>query len=161
MAILHCTVQISRHNQHNGLSYFYLVFATAMLWIRIRMDPHQLKGSIRICIEVISCILIRIHIKVMSRIRIRISLQMARQNVWNRSLFEHFSKFCASIWKLESGSASKWWGSATLYVRVETGSYMVLSSRGSGFWIPSFWIHSTHWLIVICSVADPDPGSGI
>ncbi len=35
---------------------------------------------------------IRIRIKVISWIRIRISLQMASQNVWNMSLFEHFFK---------------------------------------------------------------------
>ncbi len=53
-----------------------------MLWIRIR-------------IKVISWIRIRISIKVKSSIwiRIRINLQMTSQkNVWNMSLFEHFSK---------------------------------------------------------------------
>jgi hypothetical protein len=65
--------------------------ARPVLWIRIRMDPHnfgnlephpdphQIKIQTRICI--------RIRIKVISWIRIRIILQMTSQNVWNMSLF--------------------------------------------------------------------------
>jgi hypothetical protein len=48
------------------------------------LDPHQIK----------------------IRIRIRINLQMTSQNVWNISLFEHFLKSFAFIWKLGSGSGS-------------------------------------------------------
>jgi hypothetical protein len=44
------------------------------------MDRIKLKGRIRIRIEVISWI------------RIRINLQMTSQNVWNASLCEHFFK---------------------------------------------------------------------
>jgi hypothetical protein len=51
---------------------------------------------------------IRIRIKVISWIRIRINLQMTSQNERNMSLFKHFFKFLAFIWKLGSKSASKW-----------------------------------------------------
>jgi hypothetical protein len=46
--------------------------------------PHQIKIRIRIRIKVISWFL--------TRIGIRINLQMISQNVWNKSLFEHFFK---------------------------------------------------------------------
>ncbi len=49
----------------------------------------KLKGRIRIRIKVISWI----------RIRKRINLQMASQNVWNMSLFEHFFKVLSLYWK--------------------------------------------------------------
>ncbi len=39
---------------------------------------------------------IRIRIKVIRWIRIRVNLQMTSQNVWNMSLFEHFSR----VWPL-------------------------------------------------------------
>jgi hypothetical protein len=54
-------------------------------WIRI-----TLKGMIRICITVISCI--RIRNRVISWIRMCINLQMTSLNVWNMSLFEHLFK---------------------------------------------------------------------
>jgi hypothetical protein len=43
-----------------------------------------------------------------SWIRIRISLKVKSQIKWNMSLFEHFLRFSAVIWKLGSGSAWKW-----------------------------------------------------
>ncbi len=65
--------------------------ATAVLWIRIRIDPHHFGNlnlhpdqhphqiKIRIRINLISW--------VRNRIRIRINLQITSQNVWNMSLF--------------------------------------------------------------------------
>jgi hypothetical protein len=50
----------------------------SMLWIWIRIKS---KGRIRI------------RIKGIGWIRIRINLQMTSQNVWNMSIFEHFSRF--------------------------------------------------------------------
>ncbi len=64
--------------------------------IRIRQGL-KLKGRIRIWINAISWIRIRIHI----------SLQMTSQNVWQMSLFKHFFKV-EPFWKLGSRSASKW-----------------------------------------------------
>jgi hypothetical protein len=62
---------------------------SAWIWIK-------LKGRIRI----------RIRFEVISWIQIHTNLQMASQNVWNMSLFEHFIKLWAFIWKLGSGSGS-------------------------------------------------------
>jgi hypothetical protein len=45
-------------------------------------DPHYITIRIRI----------HIRIRIKSWIRIRINLQMTSQNVWNMSLFEHFSQ---------------------------------------------------------------------
>ncbi len=61
-------------------------------------------------------ILIHISNKVKSWIRIRINLQRTAQNVWNMSLFEHFSRVWAFICKLGSRSAFGWkvrYGSAS------------------------------------------------
>ncbi len=77
------------------------------------------KGEYRYLIKVIRWK--RIRIKEISWIRNRINLQMKNQNVWNMSLFEHFFKIWAFIWKLGSGSgfASKWKvGSGSTYIKV-------------------------------------------
>ncbi len=95
-----------RHSQNQNLPYsiarrLYKIisqnqcFGSGSAWIRI-----TLKDGIRI----------RIHIRVISWIRIRINLQMTSQNVWKKSLFEHWFKALSLYLEARFGSrtASKW-----------------------------------------------------
>ncbi len=74
----------TQETAHQGwipqICLFYNIVAVLLIRFWIRMDPHQLKGRMRIRIKIISWN--RIHIKI----------QMKSQNAWNMSLFEHFLK---------------------------------------------------------------------
>ncbi len=80
----------------------------AVLWIQIRMHSHHLKvgsGSVSTSKWWAGSRSASGSASVIKWTRIRINLKMmAHQNVPNMSLFEHFSRFWAFMWKLGSES---------------------------------------------------------
>ncbi len=87
-------------------------------------------GSALIRIELKGRIRIRIRSKVISWIRFRINLRMKSPNVWNIWANKStFSRLWAFIWKLGSGSASKWKGRIRIRSKGRSGIRIILKGR--------------------------------
>ncbi len=89
------------HRSANSSLFFNVVDPDPHQIERQDLDPDQHQGDSWIWIRIRTKVICWIRI----RIQIRINLQMAIQNVWKMSIFEHFFKVLSLIWKLGSGSA--------------------------------------------------------